>query len=238
MLPIMSEERVAAPVAPSRERLRDAYFADVSRLTFGLVHGERWRLRFGPVTILRFGAPRFRRTAWTWTITGGVLARAPGGTLAFGWSEGELVEALDGYHPLLPGPLYRVTQRPLHALLSRLFLLRLRGRTPPPGVPAGPAQRLLTAGLDVALCAGLTALLTRRRRLATFTAVAAVYHAGFWTGGGRTPAARLTGQRLVSVDGGPVSLGQALVRLAALPFTLRRLRAVHDEAAATEVVEA
>ena len=54
---------------------------------------------------------------------------------------------------------------------------------------------------------------------------------------GRTPAARLSGQRLASVDGSRVSLGQALVRLAALPVALARLRAVHDEAAGTEVIE-
>jgi hypothetical protein len=41
---------------------------------------------------------------------------------------------------------------------------------------------------------------------------------------------------VVSVDGSRVSAGQALIRLFALPVAALRMRAVHDEIAATEVI--
>ena len=61
---------------------------------------------------------------------------------------------------------------------------------------------------------------------------------GCWSLTGRTVGGLLTGQRLVSVDGSPVAPWQALLRLAALPLAVLTRRAVHDETAATEVVEA
>jgi hypothetical protein len=236
--PVCLEERVAAPLAPPSEALRDAYFASARWLTLGVIAGERWRLRLGPLTLLAFGEPRHDGSGWAWPIAGGLLARAPGGTLRFGWRDGVLAGDVDGYLPRLPAPLYRLIQRPAHRLLTRRFLLRLRGRVPPPGPPAGPAQRLATASLDVAVCAALTAALRPRRRLATFFAIAAVYHVGCWSLAGRTAGGLLTGQRLVSADGRPVAPWQALLRLAALPAAARALRAVHDETAGTEVVEA
>lgn len=235
--PVCVEERVRAPIGPGRPALRDAYFADVGRMTLGLVEGEPWRLRLGPLTLLAFGEPAFDGWGWSWPIAGGLLARGPGGSLRYGWRDGVLVGSIDGYLPRLPGPLYRLTQLPTHRLLTRWFLLRLRGRVPAPGVPAGPAQRLVTASLDLALCAAVAAALRPRRRLATFAAVAVAYHVGCWTLGGRTAAGLLTGQRLVSIDGRRATAWQALVRLAALPAAARARRAVHDEAAATEVVE-
>jgi hypothetical protein len=236
--PVHREDRVLAPAPPPPNRLRDAYFADVCRVTLGLVRGQRWRLKLGPLTLLAFGDPVFDRSAWTWSIAGGLLARRPGGSLTYGWRDGELVAVVDGYRPRLPALGYRMAQAPVHRLVMRRFLLRLRGRAPAAGAPAGPAQRLLTASLDLALCAGVTAALRPRRRLLTFAAVAATYHVACWTATGRTAAALLTGQRVVSVDGSGVALWQALVRLAALPLAARALRAVHDEAAETDVIEA
>jgi hypothetical protein len=236
--PAHQESRVCAPVEPGPGRLRDAFFADIGWLTLGTMRGERWRLCLGPLTLLAFGDPKYDGRAWTWPITGGLLARRPGGTLRYGWCDGELVSVVDGYQPRLPAFLYRLTQVPVHRVLTRRFLLRLRGRTPAPAPPAGPAQRLLTATLDLALCAGVAAAVSRRRRLGTFAAVAAGYHVASWTLGGRTLGGLLTGQRLVSVDGTAVAPWQALLRLAALPAALLTLRAMHDEAAGTEVVEA
>jgi hypothetical protein len=236
--PVHQEDRVAAPFEPRPERLRDAYFAAVPRLTLGVVRAEPWRLRLGPLTVLEFGEPVARDGGWTWPITGGVAARRPGGSLSYRWRDGELTGVVDGYEPRLPAPLYRLLQVPVHHVLTRQFLLLLRGRTPGPGVPAGPAQRLVTASLDLGLCAALTAVLRPRRRLATFAGVASLYHLALWTVGGRTAAGLLTGQRIVSVDGSPLTLAQSAIRLAALPFALRSGRAVHDEAAGTEVVEA
>ena len=238
MAPVHVEKRVAAPLPPDPRRLRDAYFSAIGSLTLGLVRGERWRLRLGPLTLIRFGRPTYADGTWSWPITGGLMSRGPGGRLAFGWRDGELVGSVDGYRPLLPRPLHRALQAPVHRVITRLFLLRLRGPLPAPGPAAGPGRRLVTASLDLALCAALTATLRPRRRLATFALVAAAYHVGFWSGGGRTPAAWLTGQRLVAVDGSPVEPWQAALRLAALPFAVRMLRPLHDRAAATQVIEA
>jgi hypothetical protein len=235
--PVHQEHRVRAPVPPPADRLRDAYFADVRALTLGLVRGERWRLAVGPVTLLAFGEPTFDGAGWTWPITGGLLARGPGGSLRYAWQDGQLVGVVDGYRPLLPRPLFRLGQVPVHRWVTRRFLLGLRGRTPAPGVPAGPAQRLLAASLDVAACAALAALLPRRR-LAAFAALLPAYHLAWWALGGRTPGGWLAGQRLVSVDGGRPAPWQAAVRLAALPLAAATLRAAHDEAAGTEVIEA
>lgn len=236
--PVSLKERVRAPVAPPRGELRDAYFGDVRRMSLGLVSGERWRLRAGPLTLLAFAEPVFDGWAWTWPITGGLLARGPGGSLRYGWRDGELVGAVDGYRPRLPAPVYRLTQLPAHRLLTRWFLLRLRGRVPPPAAPAGPVQRLLGASLDVALCTVVTAALRPRRPLPALAGMVVAYHLACWSLGGRTLGGLVTGQRLVSVDGRRVAPWQAALRLAALPLAAATLRAAHDEAAATEVVEA
>ena len=58
-----------------------------------------------------------------------------------------------------------------------------------------------------------------------------------WSLAGRTLGGAVLGLRVVSVDGGPVSPPQALVRLLALPASLLRFRDVHDEVALTEVIE-
>jgi len=67
--------------------------------------------------------------------------------------------------------------------------------------------------------------------------LAAAYHAACWAAAGRTAGGRLTGQRVVSVDGSPVEPWQALLRLAAVPAAARALRPVHDEVAGTAVIE-
>jgi len=66
--------------------------------------------------------------------------------------------------------------------------------------------------------------------------IATVYHVAGWSISGRTLGGMLMGQRLVSVDGSRPTLGQALVRLAALPLSALRLRAIHDEVSGTDVV--
>lgn len=238
MATVHALNRVAAPIQPDRRRLRDGFFGAIGRLTLGLVRGERWRLALGPLTLLRFGPPVFEEGAWSWPIRGGLLTRGPGGQLCYGWRDGELIGSVDGYRPLLPRPVHRVLQAPVHHVITRLFLLNLRGHSPPPGVAAGPGRRLATASLDLALCAGIVAAVGPRRRLAAFALVAAAYHVGFWSAGGRTPAAWLTGQRLVALDGSRVEPAQAAIRLATLPFAARALRPLHDAAAATEVIEA
>jgi len=104
----------------------------------------------------------------------------------------------------------------------RLHLLWQRGRQPAPGVPVPPIRRATAAAIDLGLFA--------------VVALAAGYHIACWSISGRTLGGMITGQRVVSVDGSRVGPGQALVRLVALPMAALRLRAVHDEFAATEVV--
>jgi RDD family len=235
--PVHTEDSVSSPRAPDRERLRDAFFAAVRGLTLGFLRGEQWRLKLGPLTVHEFGEPAPTPDGWSWPILGGLLARRAGGTLRYEWRRGRLVATVDGYWPTLPRPIYRATQLRLHHLITRIFLLQLRGRVPPAGIPAGPAQRLAAGGLDLAACAGASLLLPRRLRLRGFAGILLGYHLAAWTLSGRTLGGRVLGLRLVSVDGSPVTLPQALVRLAALPPALARFRAVHDELALTEVIE-
>jgi hypothetical protein len=235
--PIHLEDRVLAPREPESARLRDSFFAALRHLTLGLIHGDHWRVRLGPLTLHEFGEPVPGPSAWRWPIRGGLLTGRPGGSLTFEWRDGQLLSIVDGYWPSLPRPLYRATQLQLHHLLTRLFLLQLRGRVPPPGVPAGPAQRLAAAGLDLALCTAVT-LVLRRRRLVAWPALVAAYHVAAWTLAGQTLGGKVLGLRVVSVDGGPVAPIQALLRLAALPLALIQPGARHDEVALTEVVEA
>ena len=187
------------------------------------------------MTLFRFGAPQALGHGWSWPIVDGLLVGRPAGTFAVAWRDGRLVSTLDGYQPRLPRRLYLFTQLPLHPVVTRMVLLQMRGRSPSPGVPAGPAQRLAAAGIDLGLCAGL-ALKVRRRRLGAFAAIATGYHLGLWATTGHTLGGRLLGQRLVAIDGSPASPAQALVRLLTLPLAGARLRAMHDELAGTEVV--
>jgi hypothetical protein len=124
--PVHLRQCVPAPVRPAPERLRDGFFAEIGRLTLGLVRGERWRLRLGPLTLLAFGEPAFDGAGWTWPIAGGLLARGPAGTLRYEWRDGALAAMVDGYLPRLPRWLYAVTQLPVHRWVTRRFLLALR----------------------------------------------------------------------------------------------------------------
>jgi hypothetical protein len=236
--PVHAEDRAAAPLEPDRERMRDSFFSAIRGLTLGLVRGERWRISLGPLTLHEFGEPEPRDGGWTWAIGGGLLGARPGGTLTYRWHEGCLEGIVDGYWPALPRPIYRLTQLPVHHLVTRLFLLELRGRVPPPGIPGGPAQRLTAAALDVALCAGVTLLFPRDRRARVFAGLAAGYHLAAWTLAGQTLGGRLLGLRVVSVDGGVVNPVQGVVRLLALPVSLLLLGAEHDRLALTDVIEA
>ena len=233
--PIHTEDLVEAPLEPSGGRLREGFFDEIARTTRGLVRAERWQFRLGPITLFRFDPPRASEGGWWWPIAGGLLVGRPGGTLAVAWRDGNLVSTLDGYHPRLPQWLYRLTQLPLHLAVTRQALLQVRGRDPSPGVPAGPAERAVAAGIDLSLCAGL-ALLARRRRLLAFAALATAYHVGLWATRGGTVGARMLNLRLVAVDGSPPSPVQAVLRLLSLPLGVKRLRAVHDEVAATVLI--
>ncbi len=235
--PVATRDRVAAAQNPGRDPLRDLYFPALPSLTLGLVSVRDGRCNVGPLTLLRFAEPQWDGDSWSWSILGGLLAWPPGGRLRVGYRSGQLFSAVEDYWPSLPRPVYALTQLPVHHLLSRLILLTQRGRLPPVGVPAGPAERLAAAGLDAAIC-GLLATRLRRRRLRGLTLITVAYHLGSWSWAGRTLGGQVLGLRVVALDGSRPSLGQAVLRLSVLPLAAWRRRALHDEVARTDVVEA
>jgi hypothetical protein len=225
-------DSVRTPVPPPPERLRDGYFEMTQRLLVGLIHWTGDAFRFGPLSLIEFGRPARTARGWSFPLTGGLLAAEPGGSLDLETRDGVTSAAVHGYRPSLPEPLYHLTQLPFHHLQSRLALLLVRGRLPAPAPPATPAARLAAGAIDALLCLGLG-----RGRPVRAAVIGAVYLVGGWSLGGLTVGGLVLGQRVVAVDGSPVTLGQALVRLALLPVSLLRLRAVHDEVAGTEVVQ-
>ncbi len=231
MATVEVEDSVRTPVAPSPELLRDFYFAAIERLTRGLVRYVDHAFRLGPLNLISLDEPIRTAHGWSFPIRGGMLAAEPGGELRIGSTDGRTTVAVTGYHPALPLPVYRATQYLVHHFMSRLALLQLRGRVPAEAPPATPAARLGAGAIDAAVCLALAG--GRRRRVLL---VAVAYHVSCWSFGGLTAGGLLLGQRVVAVDGGPVTPGQALLRLLTLPLALLRLRAVHDEIAGTDVV--
>lgn len=219
------------PVAPSPELLRDFYFDATERVTLGLVRYLDRSLRLGPLTLISFGEGSRTPHGWSFPIRGGILAAEPGGELLIGSTNGLTTVAVVGYRPKLPLPLYRATQYLFHHFLTRLALLQLRGRVPAESAPATPVARLAAGAIDAGVC-----LLLARGKYRRAVLVAAGYHVACWSFGGLTLGGLLLGQRVVAVDGGAVTPGQALLRLAVLPLSLLRFRSVHDEVAGTDVV--
>lgn len=225
-------DRVGGPVPADLESRRDAYWTFLERLLLGLVRFRGGAVCALGIPLIRLGRPRFEDGAWRWRVEGGLLAARPGGELGVGAEDDHLIGFLRGYQPTIPEPLYSVTQRPFHHFVTRLFLLHLRGRRRPPGVPAEPGARLAAGAVDAALLGVVTRALPRRARLAA----AAAYIVGSWALTGRTVGARLLGLQVVSVDGSPLTPGQAALRLLATPAALVARRAVQDELAGTEVI--
>ena len=120
-----TEDSIVAPAEPSPELLRDRYLRAVSAACFGVVGVRGLAFVLGPLTLLRFGEPRWIGECWSWSIEGGLLARRPTGRLLVGWREGRLLSAVVGYSPLLPGWLYRLTQMRFHHWVTRRALRSL-----------------------------------------------------------------------------------------------------------------
>lgn len=229
-------DSVAAPQLVAGATLHDAFIRIIPELTFGLVSARAGSLWLGPLEMIRFGPPALSEHAVSWRIDGGLLTRAPGGALTISSQDGEITATVDGYRPQLPAALYAVTQLPFHRLITRLYLLNVRGRHRAAGMPAEPARRFAAGAVDVAICAAAASLAPRRARLPLLIGLLAGYHIAAWSTGGRTVGGALTGQRVVSVDGGRVTIGQAVLRFVYLPAAVLRLRAVHDELAGTDVI--
>ena len=224
---------VARPLTGAE--LRDGYLETVRLLTLGLVSLRGNSLVAGPIELLRFGAPRVTRHAVEWPIEGGLLAGRPGGSWRVEAAKGRVEATVTGYTPSLPRPVYDLSHLQVHLLFTRLYLLRLRGREPAPGVSATPADRLRAAAVDVAFCLTLAGL-TGRRRLGKTLAIVAAYHVACWSIGGRTLGGVVMRQRVVAVDGSRPTPTQSLLRLALLPLSWVLRRPVHDEAAFTDVI--
>jgi len=233
---VATHDSVAIAQAPTGSELRDGYLQSIGALTFGLVQARGNALYAGPIELLRFGSATVAASAVEWLIEGGIIAREPGGSFRIEAVGGRVEASVDGYRPRLPLPLYVVSQLPIHQLLIRLYLLRLRGREPAPGVTAAPQDRIRAAGVDVAFCLTLAGLVGRRRRLSTLLGIAAAYHIVCWTTSGRTLGGVVMGQRVVAVDGSRPTVMQSAVRLLTLPLSWVTRRPVHDQIAGTDVV--
>lgn len=213
-------DSVDAPARPPEGMLAAAFLPLTSALTLGFVRARADRFTLGPLELLRFGPPEAIAGGVRWPIRGGLLAAGPGGHVGFDWREGRLEGWLRGYRPAIPSPLYELTQLPVHRLVTRLFLLHVRGRDPLPGPAATHRARRVAAVIDLGICVALG-----RRRLRRTVAVAAGYQLLCRALGGRTLGERVLGLVVVSVDGSPPTAGQALARL------------LGDDFAATAVVE-
>ena len=117
---IDSEQRMRAdgPVVESSERgaaeLGTVYWREVERFMHGLVRADvavdgqvRLRLRPSGTVLLAFGPPETRTgngtTRCTYAITGGLLARRPGGSISFTQEAAPpaLASAISGFFPRL-----------------------------------------------------------------------------------------------------------------------------------------
>jgi hypothetical protein len=230
------EDSIAVTPPLTGEHLRVAYLHDVPKLTLGLVRVRGTSVYVGPIEVLRFGPPKVTPNAVEWPIEGGIAARSPGGRWRIEAKGGHVVASVEGYRPRLPLPLYTLTQLPIHRLVIRLHLLRLRGREPAPGVPAAQRDRRQAAALDLAFCLMLAGLAGRRRKLSVLLGIAAAYHVACWSFSGRTLGGIVMRQRVVALDGSKPSFEQSVVRLLASPIAWALRRPIHDDAAGTDVI--
>jgi hypothetical protein len=230
------EDSVAISQATTGRMLRDSYLDDIQKLTLGLVQVRGSSLYLGPLELLRFGQAKESRHAVEWPIVGGITARAPGGRFRIESTRGRLVASVEGYRPRLPVPLYALTQLPIHHLLMRLHLLRVRGREPAEDIAATTDDRVRAAVVDVAFCLTLAGLAGRRSKLRVLLGIAVAYHVACWSFSGRTLGGLVVGNRVVAVDGSRPTVGQSFVRLLTLPAAFVRGRPYHDELAGTDVI--
>jgi hypothetical protein len=233
---VSTQDSVAITRKLTGSELRDGYLHDIQDVTLGLVRPRGNSLYLGPLELLRFGPATLTASAVEWPIEGGITARAPGGTFRIEDAGGRVTASVDGYRPRLPLPVYALSQLPIHQLLIRLHLLRVRGREPAPGVPAASQDRIRAAAVDVAFCLTLAGLAGKRRRLPMLLGIAAAYHIACWSSSGRTLGGLVTRQRVVAVDGSRPTVMQSGLRLLALPVAWVARRPIHDELAGTDVI--
>jgi hypothetical protein len=127
--------------------LGEVYWREVQRSTFGLIRvrrsgdGLEFRLFGAGPALLRFGRPELCVTSTTvrclYPIRGGLLVRAPGGSISFTQTGSDVVEvssAIAGFFPRLAprrqrrrwqGLLYLQVQARLHVALGRRYFAHL-----------------------------------------------------------------------------------------------------------------
>ena len=232
---ITTSESVAVEHPLTGAQLRDAYCDTVAALTFGLVRFEGGAVRIGPIQLLRFGEPLVDSTSVDWPIEGGLLARG-GGRWRIESKNGTVTAAATGHRPAIPRPLYDLTHLQVHLLATRLYLLRLRGLQVSPGIEARREDRVRAAAVDLAFCLTL-ARLTGRRRPRRALLIAAAYHVACWSLARRTLGGLVMREQVVALDGSRPSVAQSIYRFALLPLSWVAGRPVHDEMAATKVIE-
>jgi hypothetical protein len=124
-------------------RLGDLYWRELRRATLGVVRTTRCddelaiRLLGRGPALLRFGRPEQSIDANTvscsYPIRGGLLARAPAGSIRFtqeGVGAVAVTSAVEGFLPRL-GVLYAPVQSRLHVALGRRYFHRLRREAAP-----------------------------------------------------------------------------------------------------------
>jgi len=152
---IDSEQRMPAhgQVVAFSERgaaeLGSVYWREVERFMHGVVRAEvgtdgavELRLRPSGTVLLAFGPPETRTdngtTRCTYAITGGLLARRPGGSISFSQEAAPpaLASAISGFFPRLAaapgrpswtGALYEQVQRRVHLAVSKRYFATLLG---------------------------------------------------------------------------------------------------------------
>ncbi len=119
-------------------RLGDLYWRELRRATLGVIRAtecdDELEIRLlgrGPA-LLRFGLPEHavdpNTVRCTYAIQGGLLARAPAGSIRFtqqGVDAVSVTSAVEGFLPRL-GVLYAPVQSRLHVALGRRYFSRLR----------------------------------------------------------------------------------------------------------------
>jgi hypothetical protein len=119
---IDSSQRAQVEAVLDAQRLEQLYWDEVRRVTFGLARFSRSAIRLGGVwpVVLRFGPLVSGRRA----ILGGLVARRPGGTIAWRADGKQASVEVQGFAPLLRGPFWHLEQS-FHDLVGRRFLARV-----------------------------------------------------------------------------------------------------------------
>jgi len=113
-----------APVGSALDAavLERLYWDEIRRVTLGAARFSRGALRVAGIwpALLRFGPVVGGRRA----IAGGVFARRAGGTIGWSANHEQTSVAVEGFVPLLRGPLWRF-EAWLHDVIGRRFLERV-----------------------------------------------------------------------------------------------------------------